>query len=136
MHVVKHHSDPSLHFSITKISAIEIYFFDDAYSFDSSVFIGLYLISINLCLYTFLGFNCCLLWSVPLFLQISKEFFFLPVQHLIVHWTIPPSITSTCVLLVPLLSIGHCLSCSASITCTLSRPQLSFPLFIGLYLLC
>ena len=67
MHVVQHHSNPSLHFSITKISAIEIYFFDDAYSFDSSIFIGLYLISINLCLYTFLGFSYCFLWTVPAF---------------------------------------------------------------------
>ena len=28
-----------------------------------------------------LELSCCLLWSVPLFLQISKESLFLPVQH-------------------------------------------------------
>ena len=116
MHVVKHHSNPSLHFSITKISAIEIYFFDDAYSFDSSVFIGLYLISINLCSAHVLDFNCCLLWSVPLFLQISKESLFLPVQHSI---NCALDYSSVCCLYMRLM----CPNCSSDCTSYVGLPS-------------
>ena len=56
-----------------EISATEIYFFDDAYFFDSSVFIGLYLSFHKL--YFLICFltqdsdsNCSSLWSVPSFL--------------------------------------------------------------------
>lgn len=40
-----------------------------------------------------LGFSYCVLWSVPLFLRFTKVV-------LTVHWTIPPFVSPTCVLVL------------------------------------
>ena len=58
------------------------------------VFFGLYLSFLKfVSLAQGLGFNCCVLWSVPLFLKFTKVV--LPV-----HWTIPPFVSPTCVLVL------------------------------------
>ena len=83
--------------------------------------------------HTFLGSNCCLLWSVPSFHKfqfVTDLFSTFTVPSLFqdllcftkvvltVHWTIPPSVSFTCALICPHLFIGLYLLCSASITCT------------------
>lgn len=54
-----------------KISAIEICFFDDAYSFDSSEYIGLYLISFNYFFCLFL--SICTFYVFTIFTMIPLD---------------------------------------------------------------
>ena len=69
----------------------------------ASVSFGLYLPFLNLCFAHVLGFSCCLLWSVPHFLQIYQgclncsldytSVCFLYMRSDLsstVHWTVPP----------------------------------------------
>ena len=100
LHFSKKNMRRFIHFSISivdgcsrpekfkKISAIEIPFFDDAYSFDSSVFIGLYLHFFKFLLVHFLGFNYCFLWTIPPFINLCSA-------HVLgfsccLLWSVPP----------------------------------------------